>query len=165
MIETKIKDFTIREAQKEDLDLIYDFMMALAKYEQIEEWIEATKESLYYALFVQNAAEVIIAEYQNTPVGFAVYYHTFSTLVGKTGLHVDDLFILEDYRGKGFGKTVLAYLAKLALSRNCGRFEWWCLKDNYPSIEFYQHLKGEVRDELLVFRLKDQTLNDLAEQF
>ncbi len=164
-IGTKYKDFKIRFASENDVGLILDFIKELAEYEKLLNEVVATEEVLKESLFVKEAAEVIIAEYKGQPIGFALFFHNFSTFIGRPGLYLEDLYIRPEMRGKGYGKTLLAFLAKLALERNCGRFEWWCIDWNQPSIDFYKSIGAIPMDEWTVFRVADEALLDLANEF
>lgn len=117
------------------------------------------------SLFVRKAAEVIIGEYDGEPVGFALFFHNFSTFLGRPGIYLEDLYIRPEMRGRGYGKTLLVFLAKLAKERNCGRFEWWCLDWNEPSINFYKSIGAIPMDEWTVYRVTGQALDDLADEF
>ena len=165
IIETKIKGFTIRFAEEKDTGLILKFIKGLAEYEKLSHEVVATEDILWESIFKQNAAEVIIGEYNNKPVGFALFFHNFSTFLGRSGLYLEDLFIIPEMRGKGFGKTMLAFLAKLAVDRNYGRFEWWCLDWNKPSVEFYKGIGAVPMEEWTTFRLTGNELQDLAREF
>ena len=165
IIETKYKDFKIRFATENDVGLILDFIKELADYEKLLNEVVATEEVLKESLFEKRAAEVIIAEYKGQPIGFALFFHNFSTFIGKPGLYLEDLYIRPEMRGKGYGKTLLAFLAKLALERNCGRFEWWCIDWNQSSIDFYKSIGAIPMDEWTVFRVADEALLDLANEF
>lgn len=162
---TKIKGFKLRFAKEEDIGLILKFIKELADYEKLLSEVVATEEILYDSLFIRKAAEVIIAEYDNKPIGFALFFHNFSTFLGKPGIYLEDLYIRPDMRGKGFGKTMLAYLAKLARDRNCGRFEWWCIDWNEPSINFYKSIGAIPMDEWTVYRVDNEALIKLANEF
>ena len=163
-IETKIENFTIRFAEEKDIKLILKFIKGLAEYEKLSHEVVATEDILRESLFEQKAAEVIIGEYNNEPVGFALFFHNFSTFLGRPGLYLEDLFIIPEMRGKGFGKTMLAFLAKIAVDRNCGRFEWWCLDWNEPSVEFYKGIGAVPMEEWTSFRLTGDELQDLARE-
>ena len=165
IIETKIEGFTIRFAEEKDTELILKFIKGLAEYEKLSHEVVATENILRKSLFEQKAAEVIIGEYNNEPVGFALFFHNFSTFLGRPGLYLEDLFIIPEMRGKGFGKIMLAFLAKIAVDRNCGRFEWWCLDWNQSSIEFYKNLEAVPMEEWTTFRLTGNELQNLAEEF
>lgn len=165
MIETKIEDFKIRFAKEEDVGLVLRFIKELADYEELLHEVVATEEILMETLFVNKDAEVVIAEFRDEPVGFALFFHNFSTFLGRPGLYLEDLYIQPEVRGKGFGKMLLTFLADLAIQRKCGRFEWWCLDWNEPSIEFYKSIGAVPMDEWTVFRVNDQALIDLADKF
>ena len=127
--------------------------------------VVATEEVLYDSLFVQKKAEVIVGEYDGKPVGFALFFHNFSTFLGKSGIYLEDLYIKPEMRGKGLGKIMLSFLAKLAVKRNCGRFEWWCIDWNEPSIKFYKNMGAKQMDEWTVYRVDDVALRNLANEF
>lgn len=164
-IRTKYDDFKIRFAEENDVGLILDFIKELADYEKLLNEVVATEEILKESLFQRQAAEVIIAEYKGEPIGFALFFHNFSTFLGRPGLYLEDLYIRPEMRGRGYGKTLLAFLAKLAIERNCGRFEWWCIDWNEPSINFYKSIGAIPMDEWTVFRVHDEALVDLANEF
>ncbi len=161
---TKDPKFFIRFAERSDTPLILSFIKALAEYEHMSDLVVATPEGLAQSIFDEGHAEVLIGEYEGKPVGFALFFHNYSTFLGQSGLYLEDLFIFPEYRGMGLGKIIFAFLAKLALERNCGRMEWWCLDWNKPSIGFYKSLGAQPMDEWTVFRLTGQALSDLAER-
>jgi GNAT superfamily N-acetyltransferase len=166
ILSTKIDDFIIRRAEKEDVPLVLDFINKLADYERLSHEVVATEGELEKYLFgEEKVAEVVIGYYQDVPVGFALYFYNFSTFLGKPGIYLEDLFVLEEQRGKGFGKALLTYLAKLAVEKDCGRLEWAVLDWNEPSIEFYKSLGAKMMDEWIVNRLTGDTLLKLSEQF
>lgn len=155
--------FTIRLAEKEDVPLILDFIKKLAEYEQLSNEVVATERNLELYLFgEERVAEVIIGYEGELPVGFALFFHNFSTFLGKPGIYLEDLFVLEDHRGKGYGKKLLASLAKLAVERKCGRLEWAVLDWNEPSIDFYKSLGARMMTEWIVNRLSGESLLKLA---
>lgn len=164
MIDTCNKNFKIRFADQEDVQLILNFIKELAEYEKMLDKVVATEELLYDSLFVRKAAEVIIGEYEEEPVGFALFFHNFSTFLGRPGIYLEDLYIRSSARGLGLGKIMLSYLVKLAKERGCGRVEWWCLDWNKSSIEFYKSLGAEAMDDWTVYRLSGEKLNDLANE-
>lgn len=164
MIDTSNERFKLRFAEEEDVLLILSFIKELAEYEKMEEEVVATEEILYESLFVKKAAEVIIGEYEGEPVGFALFFHNFSTFLGKPGVYLEDLYIRSSVRGKGLGKIMLSYLGKLAKERDCGRVEWWCLDWNIPSIEFYKSLGAEGMEDWTVYRVSGDDLDNLAEE-
>ena len=156
-------DFEIKPATIEDVPLILSFIKKLAIYERLEHEAVATEEILRETLFGERRyAEVMIGYYQNKPVCFALFFHSFSTFLGRPGIYLEDLFVDEEQRGKGFGKALLVYLAQLAVERNCGRLEWAVLNWNEPAISFYQSLGARPMDEWTVYRLTGETLTALA---
>lgn len=164
-IETRIENVTFRLAQAEDVGLVLKFIKELADYEELLHEVVATEEILMETIFEKKAAEVVIAEYANEAIGFALFFHNFSTFLGRPGLYLEDLYVRPEMRGKGIGKLLLAYLAKLARDRNCGRLEWWCIDWNTPSIDFYKSLGAIPMDEWTVYRVTDKALVDLADEF
>jgi GNAT superfamily N-acetyltransferase len=165
LIDTKLDNFKIRFAEAGDVSLILEFIRGLADYEKMLDQVVATEEDLAESLFERKMAEVIIGEYENRPVAFALFFHNFSTFLGKPGLYLEDLYVKPEMRGKGIGRIMLSYLAKLALERKCGRLEWWCLDWNEPSIQFYKQLGAVPMDEWTVFRVHNEALVDLAGKF
>ncbi len=161
------KDFEIRPAVEADAPLILSFIKKLAVYEKRAHKVTATEENLRETLFGgRRYAEVVIGYYRGEPVGFAIFFHNYSTFLGKPGVHLEDVFVDEEHRGKGFGKALLVHLARLAKERNCGRIEWAALNWNEPAINFYKSLGAEPMDEWTVFRLTGDALDRLAgEQF
>ncbi len=158
-----MQDFVIKPAIVEDVSLILGFIKKLAEYEKLAHEVVATEAGLREMLFgARPYAEVVIAYYRAEPVGFALFFHNFSTFLGQPGLYLEDLFVDEQHRGNGFGKALLIYLAKLAVERGCGRFEWWVLDWNEPSINFYKSLGAVPMDEWTVFRVTGEALKNLA---
>ncbi|GHF22886.1 N-acetyltransferase [Kordiimonas sediminis] len=154
----------IRPATIDDTGLIFQFIMDLATYENLEKEVVATEATLRESLFGDTPqAEVLIAEHQGKPVGFALFFHNFSTFLGRRGLYLEDLFVIPEARGIGAGKALLSALAKIARERGCGRMEWWVLDWNKPSIDFYKSLGAVPMDEWTVFRLTGDDLNRLAD--
>ena len=153
----------IRRATEADVPLILDLIRGLADYEHALDQVVATPELLHSWLFEKEVAEVIIAQEDSVPVGFALYFHNFSTWLGRAGIYLEDLFVLPQYRGRGHGKALLRALAKTAMERGCGRLEWACLNWNQPSIDFYLSLGAERMTEWNVYRLTGETLRNLAE--
>ncbi len=164
-IDTKLDDFKLRFAEINDVSLILEFIRELAVYEEMLHEVVATEEVLIESLFERKMAEVVIGEYKNKPVAFALYFHNFSTFLGRPGIYLEDLYVKPKMRGKGIGKIMISFLAKLALERNCGRLEWWCLDWNEPSIQFYKKLGAVPMDEWTVFRVHDEALDQLAIKF
>ncbi len=164
-ITSKIPDFIIRFAVEKDVRLILQFIKELAEYEKLAHEVTADETILHDSLFKRKAAEVIIGEYNNEPVSFALFFNNFSTFLGKPGIYLEDLFVKPEYRKLGIGKTMLSYLSKLAIDRDCGRVEWWCLDWNTKSIEFYKRCGAEVMDDWTVYRLTGKSLEKLAGEF
>lgn len=153
-----------RFAQRGDTALILDFIRRLADYEHMLDEVVATPELLESWLFEKKTAEVIFALDGEKEVGFALFFHNFSTFLGRGGIYLEDLFVLPEYRGRGCGKGLLKALAKIAKERGCGRLEWWCLDWNKPSIDFYLSLGAKPMDEWTTYRITGQTLADLEEE-
>src|SRR5665647_3109525 len=135
LIDTNLNDFKLRFAELNDVSLILGFIKELADYEKMLHEVVATEEVLRESLFERKIAEVIIGEYKNKPVGYALFFHNFSTFLGRPGIYLEDLYVKPEMRGKGIGKIILSFLAKLAIDRKCGRLEWRCLDWNEPSIK------------------------------
>lgn len=153
----------IQFATKKDVPLILTFIKELAEYEKLAHEVVATEQSLEETLFGKRAyAEVILAYHNEQAVGFALFFHNYSTFLGKPGIYLEDLYVQPETRGLGIGQQLLAYLAKLALDRNCGRLEWWVLDWNTPAIEFYHRLGAKPMDEWTVQRVTGVALQDLA---
>ena len=157
-----MNNFQIRKATPEDTQTIFDLIYKLAVYEKLENDVITTVEELRTNIFEKKFAEVLIAEEDEKPVGFALYFHNFSTFVGKPGIYLEDLFVEPETRGKGYGKALLVELARIAKERNCGRLEWSVLNWNTPSIEFYKSLGAKPMDEWTVFRLDKTGIENLA---
>ena len=152
---------TYRPAAPGDEELILDFIRALAEYEHMSDQVVATPELLREWIFEKQKAEVIFAEVEEKPVGFALFFHNFSTFLGRAGLYLEDLFVLPEERGKGYGKGQLTELARIAVERGCGRLEWACLDWNRPSIEFYtKKMKATPMEEWTVYRLSGDILTE-----
>ena len=138
-------------------------IQALADYEKMSDEVIATEELLREWIFEKKKAEVIFALEDGKEVGFALFFHNFSTFLGRSGLYLEDLFVKTEARGKGYGKGLLRQLARIALERGCGRMEWWCLDWNQPSIDFYRSLDAEPMSEWTTYRLTGDTLRKMAE--
>jgi len=151
-----------RYAGEQDAALILHFIRGLAEYENMLDDVVATEELLREWIFEKKKAEVIFALEEGKEVGFALFFHNFSTFLGRAGLYLEDLFVLPEYRGKGYGKGLLRQLARIALERGCGRLEWCCLDWNKPSIDFYLSLGAQPMQEWTVYRLTGDTLRDMA---
>jgi GNAT superfamily N-acetyltransferase len=156
--------FHIRPARKGDAALILGLIRELAAYEKLSHEVVATEQDIETQLFgSQPHAEALIAEYAGRAVGFALFFHNFSTFLGRPGLYLEDLFVKPEFRGKGFGKKLLAHLAQLALQRGCGRFEWAVLDWNTPAIRFYESLGAKIIDEWKINRMTGEALRKLAQ--
>ena len=153
-----------RAAQAGDEERILFFIKELAKYEKMEDEVIATPQLLREWIFERQKAEGIFPVIDGKEIGFALFFHNFSTFLGRAGLYLEDLFILPEYRGKGYGKATLKELARIAVSRGCGRLEWWCLDWNRPSIDFYLSLGAQPMDEWTTYRLTGETLKRMAEE-
>jgi GNAT superfamily N-acetyltransferase len=160
----KKENFTIRAATVPDVPAILELIRALATYERAPNEVTATEQGLTEVLFGQKpAAEVLLAFENETAVGFAVFFHNFSTWLGRPGLYLEDLFVGPEHRGKGYGRALLIHLAKIARERGCGRMEWAVLDWNEPAIEFYRKLGAKPMDEWTVFRLTRDGIAKLAD--
>ena len=153
---------TFRPAEGKDTALLLKFIRALAEYEHMLDDVVATEEILNEWLFDRCVAEAFFALEDETEVGFALYFHNFSTFLGKGGIYLEDLFVLPEHRGKGYGKAILTHLAQIARERGCGRLEWACLDWNQPSIDFYRSLGATPMDEWTVYRVSGNGLQQLA---
>jgi GNAT superfamily N-acetyltransferase len=142
--------------------LILKFIKELAEYEELLDEVVATEEVLFDSLFVKRQAEVIIGEYKGEPVAFALFFYNFSTFLGKANLYLEDLFVLEEHRGRQFGRMMFTCLAKIAIERGCERLDWWCLDWNEPSIAFYKRLGARPMSDWTVYRIDGKNLTDLA---
>ena len=154
---------TFRAAVPGDEALILDFIRQLAIYEKMEDQVVATPELLTEWIFEKQKAEVVFAEVDGQAVGFTLFFHNFSTFLGRAGIYLEDLFVLPEHRGKGYGKALLSNLARIAVERGCGRLEWSCLDWNTPSIDFYtKKMQAVPMDEWTVYRLTGETLEAAA---
>jgi len=152
-----------RFAEEKDTALILYFIKELAKYEKMLDDVVATEEILREWIFDKGKAEVIFALEDGVEVGFALFFHNFSTFLGRSGLYLEDLFVKMEFRGKGYGKALLKKLAQIAVERGCGRFEWSCLDWNKPSIDVYLSLGAKPMEDWTVYRLDGETLHRMAE--
>jgi GNAT superfamily N-acetyltransferase len=152
----------LRFAEKEDAPLILEFIRALAEYEGLLDTVEAAEEGLRDYIFGEKMAEVIICEYDGKPAGFALFFHNFSTFLGRPGIYIEDLFVRPEFRGRGLGKLLLGFIAETAVRRNCGRLEWACLNWNEPSIKFYKSRGARPLSEWTSYRVTGEELKTLA---
>ena len=154
--------FTIRPARPNEAGLILEFIKKLAAYEKCSDEVVADEATIYNSIFVEKAAEVVFAEEDGVVIGFALFFHNFSTFVGRKGLYLEDLFIIPEKRGLGYGKAILKYLANIAVERNCGRMEWICLDWNTPSLAFYRSIGAIPLDEWTVQRMTEDVVKRLV---
>ncbi|MEH2951127.1 GNAT family N-acetyltransferase [Sporofaciens sp. JLR.KK001] len=154
--------FTFRYAKRDDISLILQFIKDLAAYEKMINEVVADEKTLEEWIFDKQKAEVIFVVVDDEEIGFALFFHNFSTFLGRAGIYLEDLFVKPEYRGKGYGKAILKKLAAIAVERGCGRLEWWCLDWNKPGIDFYHSLGAEPMDDWTVYRITGDTLSNLA---
>jgi GNAT superfamily N-acetyltransferase len=152
----------IRKAVRQDVPLILEFIKGIARYEKMENEVVATTELLEEQLFDKGRAEVIFAMEEGVEVGFALFFHNFSTFLGRSGLYLEDLFVYPEHRGKGYGKALFLELVRIANERGCGRMEWVCLNWNKPSIEFYRSMGAMSLDEWTTYRLTSDVMKKLT---
>jgi GNAT superfamily N-acetyltransferase len=154
---------TFRNAERKDTGLILQFIKELADYEKMLDQVVADEQTLGTWIFDKQKAEVIFALEDGKEIGFALFFHNFSTFLGRAGIYLEDLYVKPECRGKGYGKAILKKLASIAVERGCGRLEWWCLDWNKPSIDFYLSLGAEPMSDWTVYRITGDTLTELAE--
>ena len=152
----------LRLAVRADLPLVFGFIKKLAEYEDLLNEVKATEKSIADLLFYRKIATAVIAESEGRAVGFALYYYSVSTFIGQPAIFIEDLFVLPEYRGRGFGKTIFQFLAKQAIAQNCWGLEWACLDWNEPSIRFYKSLGAVPQDEWTTYRLRGRALEEVA---
>lgn len=152
-----------RYAERKDAALILQFIKGLADYEKMLDEVVADEKMLEEWIFDKQKAEVIFLLESGKEIGFALFFHNFSTFLGRAGIYLEDLYVQPEYRGKGYGKALLKKLAAIAVERGCGRLEWWCLDWNKPSIDFYLSLGAETMSDWTVYRVAGDTLKKLAE--
>jgi GNAT superfamily N-acetyltransferase len=155
---------TIRPAVEADAPLVVRLIRALAEYEHLLDHVKVTEEDIRRYLFETRVAEALIAEYEEEAAGFALFFHSFSTFVGKPGIYIEDLFVSPAFRGRGLGKALVKEVARIAVERDCGRLEWSCLDWNEPSIQFYRSLGARPLEEWTMYRVVGEDLRNLAEQ-
>lgn len=155
---------SIRKAERKDANLILEFIRGIARYEKMDDEVVASPEVLERELFDEHRAEVIFAMEKEKEVGFALFFHNFSTFIGHSGLYLEDLFVQPEYRGRGHGKALFLELARLAMERGCGRMEWMCLNWNQPSIDFYHSMGAVSLDEWKTYRLTREDLCKLSDK-
>ena len=156
------EELTFRFAERKDTPLILKFIRELADYEKMLDEVVADEKTLEEWIFDRQKAEVLFAVAEGKEVGFALFFHNFSTFLGRAGIYLEDLYVQPEYRGRGYGKAILKKLAAIALERGCGRLEWWCLDWNKPSIDFYLSLGAEPMSDWTVYRIAGDTLHRLG---
>ena len=159
-----MEKLSFRFAQKRDAALILAFIKELATYEKLSDQVVATPELLGEWIFDKGKAEVLFMLEDGREIGYALFFHNFSTFLGRAGLYLEDLYIRPEYRHRGYGKAALRELARIARERGCGRLEWWCLDWNRPSVDFYLSLGAQPMGEWTTYRLAGDTLSALAER-
>ena len=156
------ESFSYRYANRQDVPLVLRFIKELADYEEMLSEVVADEATLEEWLFDKEKAEVIFALEGEKEVGFALFFHNFSTFLGRAGIYLEDLYVSPAYRGRGYGKGLLRQLARIAAQRGCGRLEWWCLDWNRPSIDFYLSMGAEPMSDWTVSRIAGDTMQELA---
>jgi GNAT superfamily N-acetyltransferase len=157
------KNIRLRYAEAGDLPLILEFIRALAEYEHLSDQVEAEEDTLGRFIFGEKRAEVIIGEYRGVPAGFALFFRNFSTFLGRPGIYIEDLFVKPEFRGKGLGKALLKFVARIAAEQCCGRLEWACLNWNEPSIAFYKSQGAVPLTEWTTYRVSGENIKTLAD--
>ena len=160
--QTSIPGGTLRPAEPADVPQILEFIRRLAGYEHMSDQVVADEALLTQWLFQRRTARVLLAEHHGRPVGFALFFHNFSTFLGRGGIYLEDLFVLPEARGLGFGKALLRRLAAIAVEEGCGRLEWACLDWNEPSIGFYRSLGARPMEEWTTYRVDGETLREMG---
>lgn len=158
----KAENVSFRFAERNDVPLILEFILDLAEYEKMRNEVVATEALLTEWLFEKEKAEVIFVVIDGKEAGFALFFHNFSTFLGRAGIYLEDLYVRPEYRGRGLGKAIFKRLARIAADRGCGRLEWWCLDWNQPSIDFYLSMGAEPMNDWTVFRIAGEKLEGLA---
>ena len=153
---------TFRNAERADVPLILRFIKELAEYEGLADEVVADEKKLTEWIFDKHGAEVILAAADGREVGFALYFYNFSTFLGRSGVYLEDLYVMPEHRGKGYGKALLGKLASIAVGHGCGRLEWWCLDRNRPRVEFYLSLGAEPMSDWTVYRIAGERLKEFA---
>ena len=159
-----MSEFTIRPARADETGVVLDLIRQLAAYEKCSDEVVADENTLHHSLFVEHSAEVLLGEEDGAVIGFALFFHNFSTFVGWKGLYLEDLFIIPEKRGRGYGKAFLRHLARLAEERGCGRMEWVCLDWNAPALRLYRSIGAAPLDDWTIQRLDENAIRRFAEQ-
>jgi GNAT superfamily N-acetyltransferase len=158
----EISDFVIRFAEEKDAPAIFAMIKELATYEKLLDRMEATEELICQQLFHRKIAETLIAELQGKPVGYAIFFHNFSSFLARPGIYIEDIYIKPEVRGNGFGKALFSVIAEVAKKRECGGLEWACLDWNAPSIAFYKRMGAEALSDWTIFRLARKNLLNVS---
>jgi len=162
---TTVSNFLIRPAAESDAATIFSLINELADYERLTHEVVATEDDIRKSLFSERPfAEALIGEYEGTPISFALFFYNFSTFIGKPGIYLEDLYVKPEYRSNGFGRRMLVHIARLALKRNCGRFEWSVLDWNTPAIRTYDKLRAKPMQDWILYRLTGAALVELAQE-
>ena len=159
-----MSEFTIRRARADETGVVLDLIRQLAAYGKCSDEVVADENTLHNSLFVEHSAEVLLGEEDGAVIGFALFFHNFSTFVGRKGLYLEDLFIIPEKRGRGYGKAFLRHLARLAEERGCGRMEWVCLDWNAPALRLYRSIGAAPLDDWTIQRLDENAIRRFAEQ-
>ena len=159
---TAIEVFAVRFAQEKDVSVLFAMIKELAEYENLQDILEATEQLIREALFEKRVAQALIAESKGEAMGYAVFFHNFSTFVGRPGIYIEDIYVKPQMRGRGIGRSLFEFIAKLAVERNCERLEWACLDWNEPSIAFYKKMNAAAMDEWILYRLSGKALEKVS---
>ncbi|MDF2608783.1 MAG: acetyltransferase, N-acetylglutamate synthase [Lachnospiraceae bacterium] len=162
-IETNIQGYKIRKAKPGDEKILCDLIKELASYENLLDEVEATEDRIKDTIFEKHYAEVLIGEYDNVPISYALYFHNYSTFLTKPGLYLEDIYVKPEYRHLGIGKLYFQILAQIAVEKDCGRMEWTCLDWNEPSLKFYKKMGAEPKSEWIIHRVSGNALQELAD--
>lgn len=165
VIKTEIQDFELKIAEPEDMDNLFKFICDFAEYEKLRDEVKASPQSLGKAIFEEKVVKCLIPQYKGKSIGYCLYFNNFSSFEGKKGLYLEDVYIVPEFRGKGFGEKILEYLAKEAVETGCTRFDWCCLDWNTPSLDFYKSLGAMIMEGWLILRLDSEKLISLADKF
>lgn len=163
-IHTKIEELKLKKAELEDVNLILDLIKEIATYEKMLSEVVATEESLTKSLFENKEATVLLVEAAGTIIGYVIYFFNYSTFIGRKGFYLEDIYLKEEYRGRGYGKEIFKTMGSIAYEENCERMEWTCLNWNTPSINFYKSLGAVPMSEWTVYRLTGDKIKELSER-
>ena len=158
-----MSNFKIRYANKDDNHQIFLLIKQLGEFEKIADEYVVTEEVLYDSLFVKNKAEVLIGEIDGVPIGYVLFFSNFPTSYGKAGLYIEDIFVMPEYRGRGYGKQIFKYIANIAVNRNCAKMEWICLNWNESAKKFYESLGAEKKEDWVVYSLMEDGMKKIAQ--